>query len=294
MNPNSPVVAGIDFSAPSSAVIRHAVHAAGLRGAPVILAHVLDRAILNHRPAGAESGHGIGQITAQAERRLAGLAADHAADAKVRIEVRCGRPADELNRLIEESCAGLLVIAANDLTKKRLGSIASRCVRTAPCDVMVLRDWQEGNFSKIAVCSDFSPTAARALDRGIDLAAAHGASLEIIHVMYPPSRDIWGEVLDHESDAPTSYAEECHKQVSEAMAGFLSPFKGRLDSIRHEVVILESVIPSLALTHHFQDTGADLVVLGTRGVSRITGLFLGTNAERLLHDAEVSVLAVRD
>jgi nucleotide-binding universal stress UspA family protein len=35
------------------------------------------------------------------------------------------------------------------------------------------------------------------------------------------------------------------------------------------------------------------VVLGTRGHSRLASYFIGTNAERLLHDATVSVLAVR-
>lgn len=289
----SPIVAGIDFSSPSAAVLRHAVHAANLRGAPVIAVHVLDRGILSHRATRSGPSHGVERFTARAERKLSELAAELAADANVRIEVRCGRPADEMSRLIEETGAGLLVIAANDLTKKRLGSIASRCVRTAPCDVLVLRDWQDGNFSKIAACTDFSPAAARALDRGIDLASSHAAALQIIHVMYPPEQDTWGEILDHESDAPTSYAEECHEHAGDAMAAFLSPFKSRLDSIRHEVVILESVIPSLALTHHVQDSGADLVILGTRGMSPIASHFLGTNAERLLHDAGVSVLAVR-
>jgi universal stress protein E len=294
MNSTAPIVAGIDFSAPSAAVLRHAIHAANLTSAPVIAVHVLDSGILSHRIANVRSNHGIEPITAQARRKLEEMVASHADGANVRIEVRCGRPADELTAVIKDSGAGLLVIAANDLTKKRLGSIASRCVRSAPCDVMVLRDWQDENFLKIVVCADFSPTAALALARGIDLAAAHAAALEIVHVMYPPSRDVWGEVLDHKSDSATSYAEECHNQVQDEVAAFIGPFKDRLASILYEVVILESVVPSVALTHHVQDTHADLVVLGTRGLSRIAGLFLGTNAERLLHDAGVSVLAVRD
>ncbi len=294
MNSTAPIVAGIDFSAPSAAVLRHAVHAAGLSGAFVIAVHVLDSGILSHRITNVRSSHGIDPLKAQAGRKLDEMVATHAAGANVRIEVRYGRPADELCSVIKENGAGLLVIAANDLTKKRLGSIASRSVRSAPSDVMVLRDWHDGDFSKILVCTDFSPTAAQALARGIDLAAAHAATLEIVHVMYPPSRDIWGEVLDHKTSSAISYAEECHNQVQKEVATFIGPFKDKLASVKHEVVILESVVPSVALTHHVQDSGADLVVLGTRGLSRIAGLFLGTNAERLLHDAGVSVLAVRD
>jgi nucleotide-binding universal stress UspA family protein len=38
---------------------------------------------------------------------------------------------------------------------------------------------------------------------------------------------------------------------------------------------------------------ADLVVMGTRGHSKLASYFIGTNAERLLQDLPVSVLAVR-
>lgn len=292
MKTDSPIVAGIDFSAPSSAVLRHAVHAAGLGKCPVVAVHVLDASRLSHRFAtGGEPEATL--LTGQALARLRSLAEAHAPGADVAFEVRTGRPAEELHRFVGERGASLLVIAANDLTKKRLGSIASRCVRSAPCDVLVLRDWQEGDFSKIMVCTDFSETSAHALERGVELARAHGATLEIVHVMYPPSLDVWGEVLEHAMDAPTSYADECREKAKRSMEDFLAPRREALSEVPHTTVMLESATPSSALTNHAADSGADLVLLGTRGMSRLAGLFLGTNAERLLHDAPVSVLAVR-
>jgi nucleotide-binding universal stress UspA family protein len=81
--------------------------------------------------------------------------------------------------------------------------------------------------------------------------------------------------------------------VNRDMKAFLAPHAVGLAGIEHVPVILESISSSLALTHHVQDSGADLVVLGTRGHSRLASFFIGTNAERLLHDATVSVLAVR-
>lgn len=292
MNTDSPIVAGIDFSAPSAAVLRHAVHAAGLENRPVVALHVLDSSRLSHRFAiGGEPD--TTKLTEQALGKLRALAESQTSGAKISFEVRQGRPAEELHRYVEESAAPLLVIAANDLTKKRLGSIAARCVRSAPCDVMVLRDWQEGNFTKIMVCTDFSETSAKALERAVELAETHQAALEIVHVMYPPSLDVWGEVLEHPLDSPTSYAEECRERTRRAMEDFIAPQRDALSKVPHTTVVLESASPSSALTHHTVDSGADLVLLGTRGVSRFAGLLLGTNAERLLHDAPVSVLAVR-
>ncbi len=289
----APIIAGIDFSAASPAVLRQAVHAAGLHGALVITVHVLDSGSLAHRAASGGANPGGDLLLAQTRRKLEALVDAEAPGSGIRVEVRAGAPAEELQRLVQETGASLLVIAANDLTKKRLGSIASRCVRSAPCDVMVIRDWQEGSFAKIVVCTDFSPSSARALERGISLAAEQGARLEIVHVMYPPSRDIWGEVLEHAADSPLTYAEECRADADRDMQRFLAPHAAALAEIEHHPVILESISSSMALTHHVQDSGADLVVLGTRGHSKLSSFFLGTNAERLLHDATVSVLAVR-
>lgn len=294
MNSESPVLAGIDFSAASPSVLRHAVHVARRQGVPVVAVHVLDAGGIAHRAASGGANPGMDRLLDQAQRKMELLiAAAGTGGADVRTEVRCGRPAEEIQGLVTATGATLLVIAANDLTKKRLGSIASQCVRTAPCDVLVIRDWQEDEFKKIVVCVDFSEASSRALERAISLAADQGSRLEIVHVMYPPARDIWGEVLDHDQDSPLSYAEECRAKVSRDMTAFLAPHAVGLAGIEHHPVILESISSAMALTYHIQDGGADLVVLGTRGHSRLSSFFIGTNAERLLHDATVSVLAVR-
>lgn len=293
MNSTFPVIAAIDFSAASPSVLRHAVHVARRREVPVVAVHVLDAGGIAHRAASGGSNLGVDLLLAQARLKMEALIAAEAGGAEVRIELRCGRPGEEIQHLVSGGGATLLVIAANDLTKKRLGSVASHCVRTAPCDVLVIRDWQENDFTRIVVCVDFSDSSSRALERGISLAADQGARLEIVHVMYPPSRDVWGEVLDHDMDSPLSYAEECRAKVNRDMTAFLAPHALGLAGIEHRPVVLESISSAMALTHHVQDSGADLVVLGTRGHSRLASFFIGTNAERLLHDATVSVLAVR-
>jgi nucleotide-binding universal stress UspA family protein len=289
----APLLAGIDFSAASPAVLRHAAHFAALNGATVVAAHVIDASRLDHRASGGRANPPDDVLAAAARQKLEHLATTEAAGQPVRLEVRIGKPADELQHLAASSGAGLLVIAANDLTKSRLGSVASRCVRSAPCDVLVLRDWQEGNFARIALCTDFSAVSERALERAVSLAADHAAVLDIVHVIYPPSRDVWGEVLEHGMDSPQSYEEECRAEIDRRMDHFLAPQAERLAAVRHQRTLLESVSPSMALTHHVRDSGADLVVLGTRRMSTVAGWLVGTNAERLLHDAPVSVLAVR-
>ncbi|MDQ8188993.1 universal stress protein [Roseibacillus persicicus] len=293
MNTPPPIIAGIDFSDSSPLVLRHAIHAASLLGTSVLAIHVFPSSGLAERRASGYRVADSSAIQAEGLKKLEALIGTEKHAVEIRPEVRIGRPVDTLNQVIEENQADLLLIAANDLTKKRLGSIASQCVRTAPCDVLVLRDWQGCNFSKILVCVDFSTSSGIALERAALLAQEHEAKLEIVHVMYPPEMDEWGMVLSHREESPLSYTEECNKETAERMKAFLLRHADSLAQVSYETLILESAHTATALTNHVLTNGADLVVLGTRGHSRLAGFFLGTNAERLLHDAPVSVLAVR-
>jgi nucleotide-binding universal stress UspA family protein len=293
MKQTTPIIAGIDFSASSSMVLRHAVHAGALHGVPVMAVHVLSDHLLEHWTESGGSRLAIDSLATQAKDRLKKMIAADAPGADIRLEVRSGKPTDELRRIVEEHDSPLLVIAANDMTKKHLGLIASHCVRTIPCDILILRDWQRGDFSKIVVGTNFSHTSDHIVQRSIELANVYRAELEIVHVIYPPDQNIWGETLEHNENSPVSYTEECRTRANEKIANALAAHAQQLAGIKHRSVILESTVPSLALTYHIQDSGADLAVLGTRVHSRLAGYFIGTNAERLMRDATVSVLAVR-
>jgi len=293
MNASSPIIAGIDFSASSAAVVRHALYASASNSATVIALHVLDLGRLTNDTANATGRHDTKTIKEDAKSKLQAWLAEQTSADNLRIEIRCGPPAIEIQKSVKENSAGLLVIAANDTTKKRLGTIASRCVRTAPSDVMILRNWQSGNFKKIIVCTDFSATAALALNRAVSIASKEGAEVEILHVMYPPSRDVWGEVIEHRQDSPQTYVEECRAKVNDSMTRFIAPYNDALVNINHRGTILESVDPAIEITSHASETKADLVVMGTQGHSPLMSHFLGTNAERLMHDSPVSILAVR-
>ena len=100
--------------------------------------------------------------------------------------------------------------------------------------------------------------------------------------------------MDHAMDSPTPYPDACRARIKRRMENFLAPHASSLESIVHEETVLESASAVVALTSHFRFVHADLVVLGTHELSRIAGFFIGTNAENLLNDATVSVLAVRD
>ena len=293
MNDSPTILAGIDFSDSSAIVLRHAIHAAEPLGAKVVAVHVLDKGLREHREASGLGNPGFEVIKEQAEERFAALLAAKECSVPVQFLVKIGKPAEELRRIAADLDASFLVISANDLTKKRLGSIAARCLRMVPCDVLILRDWQGGDFGKIVVCTDFSKTADRAIQRAASLAQHCGAHLEIVNVMYPPGRDSWGKVLEHAADSPTTYEDNCKAEVRGMMDRCLGRNQAALEGVRHEAVVLESQLPAVEITGHVRSIAADLVVMGTHGHSPIASHFIGTNAERLIQDAPVSVFAVR-
>lgn len=288
------ILAGIDFSDSSPLVLRHARLLAERQGARLKAVHVADAGKLSHRAASTRTEPDLARYAREAEERFNRIASELPPLRGLEFEVLSGRPPEELRKILKAENASLLVIAANDMTRERLGSTASQCVRTAPCDVLVLRDWQGGDFRHILVCTDFSSTSQRALEGALQLAEAHEATLETVHVVYPAGRDSWGEALEHEGEPPKADSEEAREHAEEEMRSFLDPQAGRLANLRHRATILESMHIAVALTEHIRNCGADLVVMGTRGHSLLTSHFLGTNAERLIADASVSVLAVRE
>lgn len=287
----TPITAGIDFSSSSESVLRKAARAAKRSGASVLAVYVIDPGSLAFRAVGASIQGDI--LVQQATAKMEALISRVGAESVITI-IRTGNPAAEIAATMRENNSQLLVIAANDSVKKRLGSIASRCVRTAPGDVLVLRDWQERNFKKVMVCTDFSATSTKAFERGIFMAEVSDAALELVHVMYPPGMDSWGETMDHKMDATESYEDLCTKRTDEEMAQQVSAYADRVAALDFHTTVLVSTDSTQSLNNHARMTGADLVVMGTRGLSKIEGFFIGTNAERLLHDVSVCVLAVRD
>ncbi|MEM9079572.1 MAG: universal stress protein [Verrucomicrobiota bacterium] len=294
MTETQPIIAAIDYSQSSPSVLHHSLNVSAHNGAPVIVLNVLEEA---RSPWGSkttsedpESQKLISKGTARLEERIK----QHPSVTLPKIEIRIGHPGKEIQSCVEEHGASLLVIAANDTNKSRLGAIASRCVRSSPCDVLVLRRKQRGNFRKIVVCADFSATSSLALIRAIGIALKEGSSLQIVHAIYPPDIDIWGEVLEHKIDSKKGYREACRERIKNSMTNFLCPHQTELSQLDHETIILESRLPAAAITNYVTEAEANLVVMGTRGRSPFMSHFLGTNAERLMQDSPVSVLAVRD
>ncbi len=294
-----PIVAAIDFSDSSPLVLRHAAYLADVLNCSLLAVHVVESSRLQHWKASLLHLEKATSDLSEVQARLDALVdevvenANHEGGVEVETVVTEGRPVDEIQALVAEREATLLIIAANDMTKARLGNISAGCVRKVDCDVLVLRDWQGGAFKRLMVGTDFSAMSGHALERGAQIAALHGAELHLVHVMYPPNKDSWGRVREQALEEDATYEGQCHERAAQAMSEFVNRHAEALKGVNLTTEILVSDLPGAEMTYYMKKLDVDLVLIGTPSLGGLESIFVGTNAERLLHDAPVSVFATR-
>lgn len=287
------VVAAVDFSAVSRQIVVHAARIAGCVGGGLVVAHVVPQGRLKDWEETMGRSFDMRQGLDETTQRLREMTADIPGADGARIEVRIGKPFHALTAILKESGAGLLVVGAHDVSRRRLGSVCARCARSSPADVLILRDWQGSGFRRIAVCVDFSRSAAAAADQAVTLAACYGCGLEIIHVLYPPDRDPWGKAIDPAATAAADYAGLVRERARKRMDGFLAPFRDRLAGLDWRTLFIEGESPAAAIAAHVAAGKCDLTAIGSHEGSWLEDLVLGSNAVRILEDSVSSVLIAR-
>jgi nucleotide-binding universal stress UspA family protein len=141
-------------------------------------------------------------------------------------------------------------------------------------------------FQTILVPIDFSEHSSGALDLAIQLAKTHSARIELVHsfpVVLPP-------LSPYDTIYPTDFTAKCR----EAAEAKLTQWRERVSAAGIEVNAKATPEPpSEAIPQNAKDLGADLIVMGTRGLSGLKHVMLGSVAERTLRAAPCPVLTVR-
>lgn len=139
---------------------------------------------------------------------------------------------------------------------------------------------------KILVPLDFSEHSKKALQTAIALAKGVGAEIHLLHVLHYPvqiavpgqiaiPQDLWTEIRD----AAARKLEKAAKTVQE-------------DGVSCETHLSEG--PSAhSVVELAEKIDADLIVMGTRGLSGLKHVMLGSVAERTVRLAHCPVMTVK-
>ncbi|MEU2102385.1 universal stress protein [Nocardia sp. NPDC019255] len=205
---------------------------------------------------------------------------------EIRQVVEDGKPAREL--IAHSGDARMVVVAAKSrdrLSTLLLGSTALTVAKKAACPVTVWRgrlDQPRPDTRPVLVGVDGSPGGSAAVGEAFELASALGVEVTALHAWNDPDLLQWTPVPDTWS----ALAQQEEQLLSERLAGWCEKYP---DVTVTKVV--EKATPAQALLEHAEK--AQLVVTGSRGQNRLTGLLLGSTSQNLLHHAASPVVICR-
>jgi len=141
-------------------------------------------------------------------------------------------------------------------------------------------------IEKILVAVDFSDDSGAAVTAACDLAKQFHAELHVVHAFELAAP----LVSPYQVAIPDLYLVESRNAATLRLDEVVS--KLRADGIAAESHLTEApAAPAIARTA--EELGADLVVMGTRGMTGFKHFVLGSVAERTLRLAPCSVLTVK-
>lgn len=292
MNAASNILVGIDFSPASRNALLTALRLAKANQAKVTALHIMDPLLAGEiKAAHGYTDEGLHVFMTERLRTFAALNGKTTEGLDFVFDT--GPDFVTLVRWCNKLHADLMVLGSRGRThaSHQIGAIAAKCARQAPADVLLVREEMKFPFKRIVTCVDFSETSAKAVRLAADVAQADGAQLDCLFVNQTAralSLDYSGYLPAFELPDTTTTP---HWEVE--LEKFRQPLIPPSVAPRARGVVSERVNVRDAIYEHVAQTGADLVVLGTRGTTGLRTLLMGTTAERVITHSPCSVLAVK-
>jgi nucleotide-binding universal stress UspA family protein len=208
--------------------------------------------------------------------------------------VERGRAGSTINEVAGQYDAGLIVIGSRGrgaLASLALGSVSAEVVDHADRPVLVARGDQP--FRRVVLADDGSPDAGRARMIAATWPVFQAAAITVISVAHVPAPL-------RSAIAPTVYADAIRDHAASLEADrrrrdeVLEAATRELEAAgRNVTTVAGEGDPATRILETARDVEADLILVGSRGLSAIERLLLGSVARNLLHAAPCSVLVAR-
>lgn len=203
-----------------------------------------------------------------------------------------GRPADVLLDEAHRTQADLVVLGSRGhgaLESLLLGSVPAEVVDHAPCPVLVVRG---PTLTRAVFAQDGSDNATAAADIVTAWPIFHGIPVQVLSVVSLSGPLASGVAPTMVATAIETYAEslatlesEGRRMAQETAERFRAAGIPATANVREGETAAE-------ILDEAKETGADLIILGSRGVGGLSRLLLGSVARRVLVHAQCSVLIV--
>ena len=227
---------------------------------------------------------------------------------QIAVVFRFGNPVVEIIKEAIQGGHDLVVKAASGrrtLKERLFGNIAVKLMRKCPCPVLIVKPSEAVSFQKVLVPLD-PPTAGetstgaaeqedhicrRVLDASISVARLENSHLDILHCWFLPGETLLASgrtrIAPDKLNQMRILAEKIHRQKISALIGGYD-----LSDLGHSIVILKGD-PGQMIVEYADKNSIDLIVMGTVGRSGLSGLLIGSTAEKVINHVNCSVLTVK-
>jgi nucleotide-binding universal stress UspA family protein len=144
-------------------------------------------------------------------------------------------------------------------------------------------------FASIVVGTDGSETAREAVRQAVDLAARVGAKLEIVSAYEPVPE---GRLRDEARQAPRDLQWEVNAREEVDVMLAEAADAARAGGVEARTYARQGD-PADAILDVAEERGADLIVVGNKGMTGARRFLLGSVPNRVSHHAPCSVLIIR-
>lgn len=146
-------------------------------------------------------------------------------------------------------------------------------------------------YRHILIPTDGSPVSSLCIRSGVGFAKYFGARITAIHV-YPPADSISSRIRN----AIEQTFEKSFEQHARAQAGeFLEEVESiaRAAGVPCDSVIVRENAPYRAIIKTAEERGCDLIFMGSHGAHGLQSLLAGSQTQKVLQDATISVMVYR-
>ena len=290
------VVAATDFSKAAESGVGWARDVAREHGAHLHLVH----AVYPVEPglAGTEPPFDLTEAVTKYSRERLGEWAHDLTVSGVPTDYRAdfGQPSQVIRRAARDLEADLVVVATRGLGGFRhllLGSTAERVVQQAEEPVLAVHA-TDGAAARpvrqVLLPTDFSEDARLAREAALRVfRLGEGASLHLLYVFHLPP-----EYQVHRAEGLTALSENFRDRAFRSFGGELEDLARELSGAGLEVETeVAEGDPAELIVARAAELGADLIAMGTHGLSALGRVFLGSVARRVVQHAPCPVLTVR-
>lgn len=278
------LLATTDFSARSELAVKRAALLCGQFRAELQLLHIVD----DDQPADF-----VEQETRQATALLQAIAAEvpNESGKDLISIVKAGDPFQKIVQVATDNDADLIAMGSHRRQILRdvfVGTTIERVMRTGHHPVLMVNTEARRPYSRVVVATDMSEASANALSTVRSLGLLDGAHVSLVHAFEPLAKGMM-TYANVEREKIEAYVAHEASETRRKLAYFVDQLQ--LGELRYDLRIIEG--PTFRTIKDFVDKEqADLLVVGTRGLTSVKRILLGSVADAVLRKVECDILAV--